>query len=82
MTMPPIPPLQFKILQRLDVEAAVGLSRVIPPGGLKDNGKHADTRETVLAGMHKLRVGHPEFSAAEKAISCEWLTANGWRVPV
>jgi hypothetical protein len=72
---------RIDILRRLDVDAALAASPYTPPGGFKDNGQPADTRETALAGMHKARVSlRDTFTPAERMESVQWLLNNGWRV--
>ena len=73
---------RIDIVRRLDVDAALRVSRYTPPGGFKDNGEHAETRETVLAGLHKARImGGKNFTKGEALESRLWLTVNGWKAP-
>lgn len=72
---------RIRILRDLDVSAALACTpkKAYPRGGPKDNGEFADTREIVLAAMHKMRVLHVAlFTDDERAASRHWLTANGW----
>lgn len=73
---------RIKWCKQLDVDAALAASPYHPPGGRKDNGQWADTREVVLAGLHKARSVQPDvFTSAEVLESIAWLNNNGWKVP-
>ena len=74
---------KMRILHDLDIDAALAVSPYHPPGGYKDNGQYADTREVALAGLHRARLRQPkEFSGAELMASRLWLYNNGWKNPL
>lgn len=63
---------KIRILNELDIDGAIAAAE-------NDNAFIPDTREMVLAGLHKARLAQPSvFSIIQRADSYDWLLNHGY----